>query len=144
MCLSHFCRLRKIITEFWHRTQSAEVLAKGAKPVTSARVEKGSGKYRTHQSQNRSRGGRSWPLTAGWIVLLLSSSSTVAFSDTVFVTSFRTAVETTQVVSHWRVPTFLTLLFRQWLTVPLVFMGRSARTSYSQEVPDPHPPFSRP
>ena len=56
------------------------------------------------------------------------------FSDTVFVTLFRTAVETTisevhKLLGTGDVPASLTLLFWWWLTVSSVFTGRSAGTS---------------
>ena len=58
--------------------------------------------------------------------LLLNS----CFSDTVFVTLFRTAVETAinevhKLLRTGGVPTSLTLLFRRWLTVSSVFTGLS-------------------
>ena len=53
------------------------------------------------------------------------------FSGTVFVTLFRTAVETAVSEGHklhriGGVPASLTLLFLQWLTISSVFTGRSA------------------
>ena len=64
---------------------------------------------------------------AGWIVLLLSCSSTAAFSGTAFVTLFRTAIsEIHKLLGTGGVPTSLTLLFWRCLTV---FAGRSPRTS---------------
>ena len=63
--------------------------------------------------------------------------STVAFSDTVFVTLFRTAVETAvsnevyNLLGTGGVPTSTTLLFWRWLTVSSVFASRSDGTSYA-------------
>ena len=58
------------------------------------------------------------------------------FSDIVFVTVFRTAVETAirgvhKLLGTGGVPASLTLLFWRWLTMSSVFTGRRARTSYS-------------
>ena len=59
------------------------------------------------------------------------------FPNTVFVTLFRTAVETAvsevhkSLNSYWRVPTSLTLLFWRWLAVSSVFTGRSSWVRYS-------------
>ena len=58
------------------------------------------------------------------------------FSDIVFVTLFRTAVETAirgvhKLLGTGGVPASLTLLFWRWLTMSSVFTGRRARTSYS-------------
>ena len=69
-------------------------------------------------------------------LMILSSS----FSDTVFVTSLRTAVETAisgvhELLGTGGVPTSLTLLFWRWLTVSSVFSGRTTRTSYSSLLP---------
>ena len=73
------------------------------------------------------------PLIAGWIVLLLSCSSTAAFRTLPFVTLFRTAVERASCEVHkllrtGGVPTPLTLLFWWSLAVSSVFGGRSAGT----------------
>ena len=67
------------------------------------------------------------------------------FSDTVFVTLFRTAVKTAICGGHKlfrisRALTSLTLLFWRWLMVSLVFMGQSAWASYSSLPDPPHPP----
>ena len=53
------------------------------------------------------------------------------FSDTVFVTLFRTAVETAisevnKLHRNGEVPASLTFLFWRWLTVSSIFMGLSA------------------
>ena len=66
------------------------------------------------------------------------------FSDTVFGTFFRTAVETAvsgvrKLIRTGGVPTSLTLFFWRWLTISSVFTGGSAGTSYSW-VPDPPSP----
>ena len=58
------------------------------------------------------------------------------FSDSVFVTSFRTAVETAisgvrKLLRTGGVLTSSAWLFWRWLTVSSVFTGRSARTNYS-------------
>ena len=62
------------------------------------------------------------------------------FSDAVFVTLLRTAVETAisevhKLLHTGGVPTSLTLLFWRWLTVSSVFAGRTTRTSYSSLLP---------
>ena len=65
------------------------------------------------------------------------------FSDTVFVTLFRTAVETALSEVHKlfctsEIPTSLTLLFWRWLMISTVFTGRNAQTSYSLVSPLTH------
>ena len=67
------------------------------------------------------------------------------FSDTVFVTLLRTAVETAvsgvhELLRTGGVPTSLKLLFWRWLTISSVFTGRSTRMSYSSLLPPPPPP----
>ena len=89
--------------------------------------------------QERSRAGRwSGSVIAGWTVLLPSCSSTLAFLDTVFVTLFSAAVEIAvsgvhKLLGSDGVPTSLTLLFWWWLTVSLIFTGRSERTRNNEE-----------
>ena len=66
------------------------------------------------------------------------------FSDTVFVTLFRTAVERALSEVHklfynGEIPTSWTLLFWRWLVVSSVFTGRNAQTSYSLVSPSPTP-----
>ena len=97
----------------------------------------------THRARERSRTRWSWAVMAGWILVLLSCSSTVA-SWTLFLTLFHTAVKTVisevyKLLGTGGVPTSLTLLFWRWLTVSSVFTGRSARTSYSSRPPFPVP-----
>ena len=67
--------------------------------------------------------------------LSFASGLNSCFSDIVFVTLLRTAVETTVSEVHkllrtGGVPTSLTVLYWQWLTVSSVAVGRSAWTSY--------------
>ena len=73
-----------------------------------------------------------------------SSSTYELLSNTVLVTSFRTADETAisevyKLLRSGGVPTSLTSLLWRWLTVSSVFTARSARTNYSCLSPPPSP-----
>ena len=98
--------------------------------------------YHADKKTGRRRLGRStaeawnWALISGWILLLLNCSTTVAFSDTVFVTSFAKLLgqhlaEYTSCFTLAGVPASLTF--------SSVFVVRGTGTSYLS-VPDPPPP----
>ena len=89
--------------------------------------------------------GREAELVSHCVMGCLAAELSLAtcFSDTVFVTLFRTAAETAisrvhKLLGTGGVPIFLTL-FRWWLMVSEVIMGHSAGMGYSYAT---DPPFS--
>ena len=87
-------------------------------------------------------------LIAGWVVLLLSCSSTVAFR-TLFVTLFRASVETaisevSRLLRTGGVPTSLTLTVLVVAYGLSVFTGRSAGMSIGTAPPSPSTPHPIP
>ena len=103
-----------------------------------ARSRGGRWSWTLKRARERSRTGRwSWALIESWTIVCFSCSSTVAFR-----TLKQQLAEVHKLLHTGGVPTSLTLLFWQWLTVSSACAGRSAWTSYLCLLLTPTSPFS--
>ena len=114
----------------WTLTKSWTIICRSRRDLEEGGGAEPSSEPRRDQEQGGGAGPRK--LDNLLLQLFLDSCST----DIVFVTLFRTAVETSvsevhKLLGTGGVPTSLTSLFWRWLTVSSVFAGRSAGMSYS-------------